>query len=214
MGFVFCSHYQVVYYDEETETDEAAAAAEAGAAGEAGPEAAAAAATNGMPAVIRSAPVADTAADQADGAAPAAADHADSAAPAPAPAPAAGDPAAPAANGMAAGAAAAGAGKPSASDPAEQAGGADHSSSLPADPDGLNLRLAMQLYGLTHHKELFGAEHDAKCVLGWGDERGTVVICFRGTTSLVNITNNLKACADWLGGQGGVCWLFCWHAWL
>lgn len=68
------------------------------------------------------------------------------------------------------------------------------SSSLPADPAGLNLQLALQLYGLTCFRELFGAEHDAKCVLGWGSESGdgTVVICFRGTTSLVNITNNLK----------------------
>lgn len=76
---------------------------------------------------------------------------------------------------------------------------APSSSSLPADPEGLNLQLALQLYGLTCFRELFGAEHDAKCVLGWGSESGdgTVVICFRGTTSLVNITNNLKV------GRGG-----------
>ncbi len=85
------------------------------------------------------------------------------------------------------------------------------SSSLPADPEGLTLHLALQLYGLTRYRELFGAEHDAKCVLGWGED-GTVVICFRGTTSLVNITNNLKVSRGQLGSMR-ICY-FGWGGWV
>jgi hypothetical protein len=54
----------------------------------------------------------------------------------------------------------------------------------------LGLATALGLYGFEHHRVLWGPQHDAKALLGWG--AGTVVCCFRGTVSMRNLLSNMK----------------------
>jgi hypothetical protein len=85
--------------------------------------------------------------------------------------------AAPPAAAAAAGAAAAGAGAAGAAAPVEE----------------VSLDTALSLYRLQYHHVLWGPQHDAKCIVAWGGEEGTIVVCFRGTCSLKNMRQNLKA---------------------
>jgi len=66
-----------------------------------------------------------------------------------------------------------------------------------ADKEGMDLGTALGLFQLTEHTVLWGPQHDAKCLIGWSREAGTVVVCFRGTISMTNMLQNLK-----VGGAG------------
>lgn len=59
-------------------------------------------------------------------------------------------------------------------------------------PEDVTLATALGLYGLTHHTQLFGPQHDAKCLVGWSPAEAVVVVCFRGTCSLTNVVSGAR----------------------
>ncbi|KFM23579.1 hypothetical protein F751_2838 [Auxenochlorella protothecoides] len=56
----------------------------------------------------------------------------------------------------------------------------------------LTLDLALELYGLDHHEAIVEAQQDLTCMLGWSAARRTVVLAFRGTSSMANVWLDLQ----------------------